>query len=71
MITESDTTDHKPFERLLHLGQAVTAYFDIQRTIPQVDKAYVVTDHGAVCSGGGLPWIRSDGEHMPRSIELG
>jgi hypothetical protein len=51
MIPEPNTTDRKPFERSLQCGQAVTAYFDIRRTTPLVDKAYVVTDHGEVCSG--------------------
>jgi hypothetical protein len=51
MIPEPNTTDRKPFERSLHFGQAVTAYFDIQRITSNVDKAYVVTDHGEVCCG--------------------
>lgn len=51
IIPEPNTTDRKPFERSLQFGQAVTAYFDIQRIRPTIDKACVVTDQGEVCSG--------------------
>jgi hypothetical protein len=50
-ITSPSTSDRQPFARTLQPRHSVTGYFDLNRIVPEIRKAYVRTDCDEVAYG--------------------